>query len=185
MMVREMVIHTCCADCLINLITFLHEENYISQDSRIILLYYNPNIHPRSEYMERLNAIKIVMKEKYSNWNMKLVVPDYKPKEFFDSVIGQKNRCLGCWTLRIGQLFQYAKENNINYVSSTLLGSSYQDRDTILNIAKKLESENIKILYPQNEHECICNHGFYKQNYCGCCYSLNLKLWEKYIKQPH
>lgn len=181
-MIEKILIHTCCADCLINLLTSLQEEKQISQETNITLLYYNPNIHPRSEYLERLNALKIVITEKYPNWKIKLVVPDYRPKEYFDAILGKEKRCIGCWTLRISKLFQYAKEHNIPYVSSTLLSSHYQDKGTILNIAKELEDENIKMIYPQNEHECLCNRGFYKQNFCGCCYSLNLRLWEKYIK---
>ena len=181
-MIENILIHTCCADCLINLLTSLQKEKQISQDTNITLLYYNPNIHPRSEYLERLNAVKIVLKEKYADWNIKLVVPDYRPKEYFESIIGKEKRCIGCWTLRITTLFQYAKKYNIHYVSSTLLSSHYQDKDTILNIAKSIEDTDVEMIYPQKPHECENNHGFYKQNFCGCCYSLNEKLWEKYIK---
>lgn len=181
-MIENIVIHTCCADCLIHLIESLEEEKQISNETEITLLFYNPNIHPKTEYMERLNALKIVLKEKYSNWKMKLVVPDYKPQEYFESIVGKEKRCLGCWELRLSKVFEYAKANDIKYISSTLLGSHYQDKATILEIAKKLEDSDTQIVFPQKEHEHAINRGFYKQNFCGCCYSLNEKLWEKYIK---
>lgn len=181
-MIEKIVIHTCCADCLIHLIESLEEEKQISKYTEIFLLFYNPNIHPKTEYMERLNALKIVLKEKYTDWNMKLVVPDYKPQEYFESIVGKEKRCLGCWELRLSKTFEYAKEHDIQYISSTLLGSHYQDKITILEIAKQLENKDIHIVTPQSEHEHAINTGFYKQNYCGCCFSLNEKFFEKYVK---
>lgn len=181
-MIDNIAIHTCCADCLIHLIESLEEEKQISKEAEITLLFYNPNIHPKTEYMERLNALKIVLKEKYSDWKMKLVIPDYKPQEYFESIVGKEKRCLGCWGVRLSRAFEYAKAHDIKYISSTLLGSHYQDKATILEIAKKLEDSDMQIVCPKEEHEHAINRGFYKQNYCGCCYSLNEKLWEKYVK---
>jgi epoxyqueuosine reductase len=179
-MIENILIHTCCADCLIHLIEALDEEKQIAPETKITLLYYNPNIHPKTEYMERLNALKFVLKEKYPNREMHLVIPDYKPKEYFENIVGKERRCLGCWELRLAKTFEYAKKHNIKYVSSTLLGSHYQDKEAIINIAKQLEDNDTQIIYPQHEHEHQINRGFYKQNYCGCCFSLTEKLWEKY-----
>jgi len=180
-MINDIVIHTCCADCLIHLIEALEEEKQISKDTQITILFYNPNIHPKTEYMERLNALKIVLKEKYSNWNMKLVIPDYKPKEYFESIVGREKRCLGCWELRLSNVFEYAKAHKIAYVTSTLLSSHYQDIDTIIDIAQNLEDKEAHLIFPKEHHEHSINKGFYKQNFCGCCYSLNEKLREKYL----
>jgi len=179
-MIDNIVIHTCCADCLIHLVEALEEEKQISKETNLTILFYNPNIHPKTEYMERLNALKIVLKERYSDRTIKLVVPDYKPKEYFKSIEGKSKRCLGCWEVRMNKAFEYAKENNIPYVTSTLLSSHYQDTQTIVDIAKKLEDTNIHLILPKLEHEHSINKGFYKQNFCGCCFSLSEKLWEKY-----
>lgn len=182
-MINQIAIHTCCADCLINLIHALEEEKQITSNTEIFLIFYNPNIHPRSEYLERLNALKKVITEVYTEWKIKLVIPEYKPKEYFESIKGKEKRCLGCWQLRLQNAFEFAKSHNISYVSSTLLSSHYQDKEAIMNIAHNLEDTNIHIIYPQQEHEQLCNRGFYKQNFCGCCYSLNERLWEKFVKE--
>lgn len=181
-MIENILIHTCCADCLLNFITFLEEEKQIDKNTKLTLFFYNPNIHPRSEYLERLNAFKLVIKENLQDRNIKVVIPDYRPKEYFESIVGKERRCLGCWNLRLERTFEYAKQNNIPYVSSTLLSSHYQDKDTIVKIGRTLEDENTKLVYPHVEHEQIKHGGFYKQNFCGCCYSLTERLWEKYIK---
>jgi len=181
-MIDKLLIHTCCADCLLHLWDALEEEKQIDTQTELTLLYYNPNIHPKTEYMERMNALKFVIKENLSNRKISLVIPDYKPQEYFDSIAGRKTRCTGCWELRLKNTFGYARKNKFKYVSSTLLGSHYQDKNAILEIASNLESEDIHIVYPKEEHEHKINRGFYKQNYCGCCYSLNEKLIEKYVK---
>lgn len=182
-MIDKIAIHTCCADCLLNLVHFLEEEKQIDSSTEIHLIFYNPNIHPRSEYLERLNALKSVVQNTYAGRKIKLVIPEYRPVEYFQSIKGKERRCLGCWELRLGNVFEYAKAHDISYISSTLLSSHYQDKQAIINIAKNLEDNNIQAIYPKEEHEHLCNRGFYKQNFCGCCYSLNERLWEKYVKE--
>ena len=54
---KNILIHTCCADCLLNTLSSL------SKQKDITVLFYNPNIHPRAEFLERLNAVKIVLQE--------------------------------------------------------------------------------------------------------------------------
>jgi epoxyqueuosine reductase len=170
----KLVVHTCCADCLLNTINYLQKKNIVPSEQNIVCLYYNPNIHPRSEYLERLNAIKKILPKE-----IKLVVADYKPKEYIDA-IGETNskpeRCKICWTLRLKFLFDYAKKNNIKIVTTTLLSSNYQNREEILRIGKELEKEyGIKFLEVDTGENCK-HSGFYKQNYCGCCLSLMEKM---------
>lgn len=181
-MIKEIVIHTCCADCLLNYITFLEEENQIDKDTKLFLFFYNPNIHPRSEYLERLKAFQQVVETDLKDRNTKIVIPDYRPKEYFEEIIGKGNRCESCWQLRLSKTFEYARNNNIENVSSTLLSSHYQDKDTIIKIGKLLEDNSTHFIYPENPHEQQKHGGFYKQNFCGCCYSLTERLWEKYSK---
>ena len=173
-MLKIVLIHTCCADCFLNAFKFLKEENYIDDRTEIVSLFYNPNIHPRSEYIERLNAVKKVISK-----NTKLIIPDYRPREYMEKV-KEENRCECCWKLRLEYLFNYARENNIKDISSTLLVSHYQDRDRILEIANRLNKKKklnfIAVDIQHNEKHV----GFYKQNYCGCCFSLTEKFLSKY-----
>ena len=172
-MKESILIHTCCADCLLNTLTYLYTHRDIT------VLFYNPNIHPRAEFLERLNAVKIVLKDFP---NIKLLIPDYKPSEYFESIKKEKTRCIGCWKQRLGHLFAYAKEHNFKYVTSTLINSSYQNREEILKIAHNLENiYSIDFITPKECKQEV-HKGFYKQNFCGCCYSLVERMNEKYIK---
>ncbi|HOF79095.1 MAG TPA: epoxyqueuosine reductase QueH [Candidatus Dojkabacteria bacterium] len=172
-MEKSILIHTCCADCLLNTLSSLETQKNLT------VLFYNPNIHPRAEFLERLNAVKIVLMD-YPN--IKLVIPDYRPSEYFESIKKEEKRCTGCWKQRLGYLFKYAKEHEFDSVTSTLISSSYQNKGEILKIASDLEKEfSIPFILPK-EYKQEIHKGFYKQNFCGCCYSLTERMNEKYVK---
>lgn len=170
-MLDSILIHTCCADCLLNTLHYLENEKYISENTNVTSLFFNPNIHPRSEYMERLDSVKKILPK-----NAKLIIPDYKPKEYFKSIEGRENRCLGCWDLRIGYLFDYAMESKNKNITSTLFVSQYQNVELIKGIVKKYNDKYklnfVDVSSVHNEKHT----GFYKQNYCGCCFSLVEKM---------
>lgn len=63
-------------------------------------------------------------------------------------------------------------------MTTTLLSSHYQNKEIIEKIGKDLEKEyKIKFLIPKEINKELKTSGFYKQNYCGCCYSL-VENWE-------
>lgn len=181
----KLLIHTCCADCFLNTVNFLKQKKLICNETEIISYFFNPNIHPRSEYLERLNALKNVVGEE-KELNIKLVIPDYKPKEYISAIRGHEenanlSRCKKCWNLRLEESFKYAKEIEVSHITTTLLTSHYQNNSDISQIANEL-SMKYGIEFIKIDSTCNCkNHGFYKQNYCGCCFSLT----EKMLQYPH
>ena len=173
----KILVHSCCADCLLKIVNSLEDE--------VVAYFYNPNIHPRAEYLARLKAIQKVAEDN----KIKLVVPDWSPKEYFSNLPkslfhqpslkvtawqGKRDlRCRKCWKLRLNKTFEYAKLNNFEMVSTTLLSSHYQNKEMIKEIGKELEKEyKIKFLVPKKIDRELKTSGFYKQNYCGCCFSL-------------
>ncbi|MDD4106814.1 MAG: epoxyqueuosine reductase QueH [Candidatus Shapirobacteria bacterium] len=183
----KILIHACCADCLLKFIDSIKRENKEIDD--IVVYFYNPNIHPRSEYLARLNAIKKISEEN----KIKLIVADWSPREWFERIKPTPpslkkggnnltvNRCEKCWRLRLGKTFEYAKEKGFEVVSSTLITSHYQDQNKIETISKELENKyQIKFLIPKKVSKDLKTTGFYKQNYCGCCYSLVEAWGEKF-----
>ena len=172
----KILVHTCCADCLLKITNSLKDE--------MVAYFYNPNIHPRAEYLARLKAIQKITEES----KIKLIVPDWSPKEYFEikpfpnPSLDRAGRCGNCWNLRLNKTFEYAKKNNFDMVTTTLLSSHYQNKKTIEKIGKELEKEyKIKFLIPKKINRELKTSGFYKQNYCGCCYSL-AETWEKKFK---
>lgn len=187
----KILIHTCCADCLLKMVDSLKDESI-----EVVGYFYNPNIHPRAEYLARLKAAQKIGEEN----KIKLIVPDWSPREWFKTQNpsvsikietsplkkgrSQKNktRCEKCWKLRLGKTFEYAKNNGFEAISSTLVTSHYQNREKIIEIGRELEKEfGIKFLVPEKVSSELKTSGFYKQNYCGCCYSL-VEAWsEKFV----
>ena len=170
----KILIHTCCADCLLKMADSLKDESV-----EIEGYFYNPNIHPRSEYLARLKAAQKIGEEN----KIKLIVPDWSPKEWFREIKENKNRCEKCWKLRLGKTFEYAKNNGFEIVSSTLVTSHYQNKEKIREIGKNLEKQfGIKFLVPEKVSSELKTSGFYKQNYCGCCYSL-VEAWSEKFRE--
>ena len=186
----KVLLHACCADCALKFVESIKKDNNITA---LVFYYYNPNIHPRSEYQSRLKAIKQIADEN----KIKLIIPDWKPMDYFEylnpsvdkstSPLDEReksirpNRCINCWNLRLNQTAKYAKENGYEMFASTLVTSQYQDNITIEKIARSMAKKyELKFYVP----ELICTElktsGFYKQFFCGCCYSLTERMNEKF-----
>lgn len=181
---NKMLVHVCCTDCGLKLLSALEREFELGKE-QVELYYYNPNIHPRSEYLSRLKAAQEVLGKEY-----KLIIPNWKPSEYYEQmrslpedVVWDKTvRCGKCWALRLGKVVEYAKNNGYEMVSSTLVSSQYQDRERIVRMGNALAKQaGIELVVP-NQIECeMKTKGFYKQNYCGCAYSLVERMREKYL----
>lgn len=172
----KLLLHACCADCALKFLESARNENL-----EATIYYYNPNIHPRAEYTARLKAIQQVAAEK----NVKIIIPDWKPKDYFSTIKSVKvgERCIYCWNLRLEATAKFAKENNFETFSSTLVTSEYQDQEKIEKIARAMgEKYGVKFWKPK----CVCTElktsGFYKQFFCGCVYSMKERYEEKYKK---
>ena len=183
----KILLHVCCADCALKFIESVKEDKNISE---LVLYYYNPNIHPRSEYQSRLKAIKQICEER----QVKLVIPDWRPREYFERLnnnlpkslfnkrdLKKTNRCVSCWNLRLDKTAKYAKENGFEMFASTLITSQYQDNTKIKLIANKM-ADKYKICFYTPSLVCteLKTSGFYKQFFCGCSYSLTERMEEKF-----
>ena len=170
----RILLHTCCADCALKFIDSLDDQYDVT------LYFDNNNIHPRSEYQERLKAIKNVAKEK----GIPIIIPDWKPKQWFKAIENIEDnenlrRCRLCWKHRLEKTVEYAKNNGYKLFSTTLLTSHYQNKRIIKEIGGQLNIKGLKF-YTPTKFKDIKTNGFYKQNYCGCVYSLKDRYFEKY-----
>ena len=187
----KLLLHACCADCVLKYLESVQaiKSRLDDRDTSLVttIYYYNPNIHPRAEYLARLAAIRKMVGEK-----AKIIVPDWRPREYFEKInlpkslfnkrdLNKTERCIKCWELRLEATAKFAAENGYEAFSSTLVTSEYQDQDTIQKIAEA-KAKKYKIKFWKPEHVCTClkTAGFYKQFFCGCVYSLKERYEEKY-----
>lgn len=168
----KILLHTCCAPCLI-----YPKEVLTAKGFKVQGFFYNPNIHPFSEYKKRLQALK-----DYSCRSAdEITYAEYDFQNFFRVVVNHETtpkRCKLCWDIRLKKTAIFAKENGFDYFSTTLLVSPYQDIDLIKDIAEKIAKEHSIKFYFENfrsgfrkAHTQAREKGIYCQKYCGCIYS--------------
>ena len=176
----KLLLHACCAPCSSYVLEYL--SNYFE----ITIYYYNPNIHPKDEYLRRINELKKFLDEFEKKNKIEIFEEHYDPTEYFNYIKGLENlgerskRCYMCYSLRMEEAVKYAKKNSFDYFTTTLSISPYKDAQWINEIGSLLENKyNIKYLYSdfkkkngyKRSLELSKNYGLYRQDYCGCIYS--------------
>jgi len=179
----KLLLHTCCAPCLIYPLERLRQNGL-----EVTGFFYNPNIHPFSEYKNRKQAIEDLKK----TVDIEIIYPEYKPEEFFHTVNlkeSKPQRCSLCWTLRLQQTAKVAKEKGFDAFTTTLLVSPYQDQELIKKIGNEIsEEEGISFHYEdfrpgfRKAHNEARAKGIYCQKYCGCIYSMSRRFTEHEVR---
>lgn len=182
----KLLLHACCAPCssyVLELLSDLFE---------ITILYYNPNIHPETEYRRRLNELKAFLKKFSKAQNIVLVEDTYNADDYFEAVGTEKEpelkeepergeRCRRCYEFRMRRAALYAKEHLFDFFTTTLSISPYKDADKI-NILGQSLADEIKTSYLYADFkkrngfkrslELSAMYGLYRQDYCGCVFSI-------------
>ena len=148
------------------------------------LFFYNPNIHPRSEYELR--------KEENTRYAEKLgmgfVDADYDSDNWFERVRGLEQepergaRCTVCFDIRFERTALYAAEHGFSLISSTLGISRWKNMDQINTSGTRAAARWYGMNYwtfnwrkqggASRMIELSKREEFYQQEYCGCIYSL-------------
>ena len=184
----SLLLHSCCGPCSSYVLSYLC--GYFD----ITLLYYNPNIHPKEEYEKRLNEQLRLITELNRDLSfadgapkIRVINGTYDPAVFDNAVRGLEGepeggmRCYACYELRMREAAYEAKKGGYEYFATTLSVSPHKNAGWINDIGKKLEAETgVKHLpsdFKKREGykrsiELSEKYGLYRQDYCGCVYSL-------------
>jgi predicted adenine nucleotide alpha hydrolase (AANH) superfamily ATPase len=175
----KLLLHACCAPCSSHCLLLF--EKYFD----ITIFYSNYNIYPEEEFDKRLVEI-----EKFTNklpFEVNVISNGYKPMDYDNAILGleelgeKTNRCYMCCKERLEKTAIKAKEEGYEYFSTTLSISPYKITRWINEIGGDLEEKyNIKYLNSDFKKECGYLHsielskeyGLYRQDYCGCKYSI-------------
>lgn len=176
----KLLLHTCCAPCSTYVVDKLRKDGY----DDITSLWYNPNIHPYTEYKMRRDTLKEYAKQ----INLPLIIEEnYGIREFTKNVSSNiDGRCLYCYESRLEYTAKYAKEHGYEAFSTTLLVSPYQKHELIKKVANEMARKyQIEFLYQDFREgfrigqQMARDAGLYMQKYCGCIYSEE----DRYSKQ--
>ena len=181
----SLLLHSCCGPCSSYVLEVL------SQHFNVTVLYFNPNIYPESEYKKRLaEQIKIIDGMPFEN-PVSLMECDYDENEFLAAAQGFENereggaRCEKCFRLRMEKTALLAKENGFDFFTTTLSVSPHKNAPLLNKIGEELsEKHGIKYLYGdfkkkegyKRSIELSAQYDLYRQNYCGCRFSLREEL---------
>ncbi|MCL5093531.1 MAG: epoxyqueuosine reductase QueH [Patescibacteria group bacterium] len=173
----KILLHICCGPCSTVPIPFLKDK------FEVFSLFYNPNIYPKKEKELRLLNAKKAAK----NFNVDFFIEDDDYDCYHKAVKGKEEnidceRCKACYRLRLAKAAFKARELRINFFSTTLLISPYQDHEALKKIAQDVSREKgVKFFYKdfrpyfRESQDKAKEMGLYRQKYCGCEYSINGK----------
>jgi predicted adenine nucleotide alpha hydrolase (AANH) superfamily ATPase len=175
----KLLLHACCAPGSSHCLFLL--EKYFD----ITIFYSNDNIYREEEFDKRLDEI-----EKFTNklpFKVNVISNGYNPMDYDNAILGleelgeKSKRCYMCYKERLEKTAIKAKEEGYEYFSTTLSISPYKITRWINEIGRDLEEKyNIKYLYSDFKKESGYLHsielskeyGLYRQDYCGCKYSI-------------
>jgi epoxyqueuosine reductase len=167
----KVLLHTCCGPCTIYPLRVLREQGH-----EVSGYFFNPNIHPYSEFMKRRDTLHAFAK----NASLPLVIDDgYELESFLRGALDYgRDRCLFCYRTRLAQAFSQGEALGVDAVTTTLLYSKYQKHADIIAIASELSEEyDVPFLYEDfragwaegvSESKRL---DMYRQKYCGCVFS--------------
>lgn len=183
-----LLMHACCAPCSSACLERL--GNYFD----ISILYYNPNITDKDEYLKRVEEIKRFISGFKTKYPIKLIEGRYDPKEFFEIAKGLEDepergkRCFKCYKLRLEETAKVASLKKFDYFCTTLTLSPYKNATWLNEIGEELNNNyNSTYLYSdfkkkngyKRSIELSKEFDLYRQDYCGCVYSLRDELERK------
>ncbi len=167
----KILLHISCANCAIFPVKVLREAN-----ENVSGFFYNPNIHPYTEYRKRLEAVSDYAKAS----ELEVFFQDEYGLEDFLAQVAQEpdNRCGYCYETRLRRTAEFAAAHNFEAFTTSLLASPYQDHEAIRAFGRELSQLfNIPFLYEDfrvgwNEAlKTSREMGLYHYSYCGCIYS--------------
>ncbi|WP_191013540.1 epoxyqueuosine reductase QueH [Treponema zioleckii] len=189
---KSLLLHACCGPCSSYVI------EYLSSIFDITIFFYNPNIHPETEYTRRLTELKKFLTEfpdALKN-KVKLVVDNYNVEDYFSATNVRSEpelqnepergeRCRRCYEFRMRRAYDYACKNGFDYFTTTLSISPHKDSKMINEIGKLLEQggerkEGSPKFLPSDfkkrggflrSTQLSEEYGLWRQDYCGCVYS--------------
>ena len=172
----KLVLVSCCAPCSAGAIAQLTHGEIDGVDD-FIVLFFNPNIWPESEYTKRMNE-----QIKYcERMGVKYAIGEYDHDAWRTAVRGLENepergsRCSICFAYRFEYAKKFAQKNGYNAIASVLGVSRHKDQAQVDAAGNTASGDVCYIPIKWNENlrvQINRESDFYRQNYCGCEFSI-------------
>ena len=178
-----MLVHICCS---VDSHYFLQKLQADYPDEKLTGFFYDPNIHPYSEYYLRLLDVKRSCKM----LGIDLIEGQYDVEKWLEAVRGLEHepekgaRCSVCFDRRFEVSAQKASELGERIFTSTLLTSPKKSLKQLQYAGNILaEKFGIEFIAPdyrkasgtQEQNILAKEDALYRQDYCGCLFGLTMQ----------
>ena len=184
----RLLLHSCCAPCSTSVL------EQLAKSFRVTVLYYNPNIYPREEYLFRKEEQKTFISSYPFAHPVDFLDCEYEPSQYYEAVKGLErepergSRCTVCYRLRLSRTAGEAARGGFDFFATTLTLSPLKDAERLNRIGREeeeaLRQEGLQRVprylvsdfKKRNGYlrsiEITKECGMYRQDYCGCEFSL-------------
>ena len=177
----RVLLHSCCGPCSSAVL-----ENLI-RNFEVTLLWYNPNLYPREEFDRRF-ATQLELIEKMGlTEDVPVLAEGWTHEDYLARVKGLEGepeggrRCTECFRLRLVECAKLAKRCGFEYFCTTLSVSRHKDAERLNALGEEigqafgvkwLPSDFKKRGGEERSRQLSAQYGLYRQNYCGCEFSV-------------
>ena len=188
----RLLLHSCCGPCSAPVL------EYLTQYFDVTLFWYNPNIWPQEEFDLRLEEQQKLIRAMGLEKQVRVVCRPRNSEAWYRATEGLEHepeggtRCTECFRLRLREAAAYAAENGFDCYCSTLTLSRHKDPLRINALGEQFEEEfgipwlpsEFKKRGRELRSKQLCEqYGIYRQDYCGCEYSMRKNLPAEIIKK--
>lgn len=178
-----MLVHICCS---VDSHFFIEKLQQEFPDEKLIGFFYDPNIHPYSEYQLRLLDVQ----RSCQKLGIELIEGDYDFENWLDAVRGLENepekgsRCEVCFDRRFEISALKALEIGETSMTTTLLVSPKKSQEQLIRSGEAFHaSQGVEfIAFDYRKNNGTADQGrvsreqqLYRQDYCGCIYGLTIQ----------
>lgn len=187
--IKKVLLHSCCAPCSGAMVEAMATSPHVEQ---VTIFFYNPNIHPRKEYEIRKDENKKFAQD----MGIEFVDCDYDADKWYERMKGMEfdpergRRCTECFDMRMEVAALYAYEHGYDAIATTNATSRWKDADQVDESGYRAAERYEGLEYwaqdwqtdemTLRKYQISSQERFYKQEYCGCSYSLrDSNEWRK------
>ena len=178
-----MLVHICCS---VDSHFFLEKLQQDFPDEKLTGFFYDPNIHPYSEYRLRYLDVQRSCKK----LGIDLLEGEYDFETWMDLVRGLEkepekgSRCEVCFDRRFDVSAKKALELGEKKITTTLLVSPLKSQEQLKRVGDLFYEKNgvefIAVDYrskggSQDQSRVTKEEQLYRQDYCGCIYGLTMQ----------
>ncbi len=178
-----MLVHICCS---VDSHFFLEKLQNDFPDEKLTGFFYDPNIHPYSEYRLRYLDVQRSCKK----LGIDLLEGEYDFENWMEAVRGLEKepekgaRCEVCFDKRFSVSAEKALELGEKKITTTLLVSPLKSQQQLKRVGDAFYEKNgvefIAVDYradggTQDQSRVTKEQQLYRQDYCGCLYGLTMQ----------